>query len=139
MILISHRGNLNGPNPKTENCPTQILKVLEMGFDCEVDVWREQGKFYLGHDDPNYSVDQAFLSKPNLWIHAKNLEALTNMPNGVNFFWHETDSYTLTSKGYIWTFPNKTTSGKSVIVDKSRNWRSKNYNCFGVCTDYILN
>ena len=39
MKIISHRGNLTGPDPKQENKPSQILKVLEKGYEVEVDVW----------------------------------------------------------------------------------------------------
>jgi hypothetical protein len=73
-----------------------------------------------------------------LWIHCKNLAALQMMPRTCNFFWHQQDDFTLTSHGYIWTFPEKTTGRTSVIVDNSRNWASKNYECYGVCSDYIL-
>ena len=138
MILISHRANISGPDPENENTPDKIICVLDLGLDCEIDVWRVDGNFYLGHDDPTYPIDWKFLCKPNLWIHAKNLEALSNMPNNVNFFWHESDSYTLTSEGYIWTFPDKKTCRKSVAVDNNKNWRDKNYNCFAVCTDYVF-
>ena len=139
MRLISHRANIFGPDSKNENHPDQISKVLNKDIDCEIDVWSIDGTFYTGHDKPNYQIDWKFICKPNLWVHAKNLEALTNLPNYVNFFWHESDAYTLTSNGYIWTFPEQQTCKKSIIVDKNRNWRDKNYNCFGICTDYILN
>ena len=46
MILISHRGNLEGPSD-LENHPAQIKKVLDLGYDCEIDVWYEFGEFYL--------------------------------------------------------------------------------------------
>ena len=39
MILVSHRGNLSGPDPDKENNPTQINKTLDLGYDCEVDLW----------------------------------------------------------------------------------------------------
>ena len=32
MIVISHRGNIDGPNPKTENKPHQIEKVIYKDF-----------------------------------------------------------------------------------------------------------
>ena len=38
MILISHRGNINGPNPEMENNPEYIQKALDLGYDVEVDV-----------------------------------------------------------------------------------------------------
>ena len=35
MILISHRGNLEGPNPDIENNPERIRQVIQMKFDVE--------------------------------------------------------------------------------------------------------
>ena len=39
MILIAHRGNINGPRVEFENNPEYVLRAIEMGFDAEVDVW----------------------------------------------------------------------------------------------------
>jgi hypothetical protein len=36
--IISHRGNLTGSDQKLENKPEQIEKVINMGFDVEVDL-----------------------------------------------------------------------------------------------------
>jgi hypothetical protein len=137
MKLISHRGNLNGPSD-SENHPAQIKKVLDLGYDCEIDLWYEFGRFYLGHDIPEYCIHPAFLDQEGLWIHCKNLDALNACTDKQNYFWHDRDSYTLTSKNFIWTFPNKLVVEKSVIVDNNSNWQSKNYDCFGVCSDYII-
>jgi hypothetical protein len=54
-----------------------------------------------------------------------------------NYFWHQEDDFTLTSSGYIWTFPNKQVTNESIIVDFSQNWKDKNYSCYGVCVDYL--
>tara|TARA_R110002167_G_scaffold90878_2_gene244472 strand:+ start:489 stop:902 length:414 start_codon:yes stop_codon:yes gene_type:complete len=136
MILISHRGNLEGPSD-LENHPAQIKKVLDLGYDCEIDVWYEFGEFYLGHDIAEYRIKPAFLDQEGLWLHCKNLDALNACTDKQNYFWHERDSYTLTSKNFIWTFPNKLVVDKSIIVDNDPNWQSKNYDCFGVCSDWI--
>ena len=39
MILISHRGNINGKFKSWENEPTYIDKAISEGYDVEVDVW----------------------------------------------------------------------------------------------------
>ena len=46
MILVSHRGNLSGPDPDKENNPTQINKTLDLGYDCEVDLWIKDDVWY---------------------------------------------------------------------------------------------
>jgi hypothetical protein len=139
MFLISHRGNLYGPDRSFENTPTQISKTLEMGYHCEIDVWKNSDGFFLGHDDPKYEIKKEFLKNEKLWCHAKNLSALESMLyHGVHCFWHETDKFTITSKGYIWTFPEEEVTKNSVIVHKGSSWKEKNYDCAAVCTDFIL-
>ena len=139
MILISHRGNTKGNNSSTSNSPEVISSLLNQGVHCEVDVWRVSDKFFLGHDYAQYEVDEKFLKVKDLWCHAKNLPALESLLyHGVHCFWHETDRFTITSKGYIWTFPEEEVTKNSVIVHKGSDWKEKNYNCAAVCTDYIL-
>lgn len=55
MILISHRGNINGVNKQTENNPSHITEVLKH-YNVEADIWHDQRGFFLGHDDPEYIV-----------------------------------------------------------------------------------
>ena len=81
MILISHRGNINGKNSDRENSIEYIEEALDMGYNVEIDVWVIDNKFYLGHDNPLYEVDFLFLINNKLWCHAKNLEALLKMKN----------------------------------------------------------
>lgn len=146
MKIISHRGNIDGPNSLIENQPEIIDKAIEMGFDVEIDLRYDTAneKFYLGHDDPQYVVSQYWLAQrmDKLWIHCKNLDALyyfVNKTSGYNYFWHQEDDYTLTSKNYIWTYPGKKCTPNSVIVlfdDIIDNKELNCYNCFGICTDY---
>ena len=76
MILISHRGNLNGKNKERENEPLYIIEATEKGYDVEIDVWWKEDRFYLGHDEPYYKVNINFLQNRKFWCHAKNIEAL---------------------------------------------------------------
>ena len=50
MILISHRGNLNGPKPLMENSPAYIEIAIKKNFHVEIDVWIKKNNLYLGHD-----------------------------------------------------------------------------------------
>ena len=62
MILISHRGNIGGPNKKFENEPEYILWAIKNGFHVEIDVWfLESNGFYLGHDYPKIPININFL------------------------------------------------------------------------------
>ena len=38
MILIAHRGNIDGPNPEMENNPQYIDKAIDSGYNVEIDV-----------------------------------------------------------------------------------------------------
>ena len=84
MKLISHRGNIKGREIENENDPQYIYEVLDLGFDCEIDVWFENNQFYLGHDEPKYKIKEEFLTQNQLWCHAKNLQALHSMLENKN-------------------------------------------------------
>ena len=146
MILISHRGNLEGKNPEKENSPIYVLQALSKGFDVEVDVWYLEGKWFLGHDEPQYETDLDFLkaSSHSLWCHAKNIPALKMMlKEDIHCFWHQDDDVTLTSRGYIWTYPGKNLTEKSICVfpeqfEEIYNKSMGIDNCYGICSDYIV-
>ncbi len=141
MKLIAHRGNLDGPNILEENKPGYIIKCIEEGFDCEIDVRYLDGKLFLGHDNPDYLIDINFLLKYKdfLWIHCKNINALNYLLNfkELNIFWHQNDDYTLTSKNFIWCYPNKINTEKSILLLPELNNFEIEYNCYGICTDFI--
>jgi hypothetical protein len=149
MKYISHRGNLNGPNKEIENTKEQIKKVIELGYDCEIDLWYIENDIFLGHDKPENIVSLDFLLKykNNLWCHCKNHEMLEylNINNfDLNYFWHQNDYYTITSKGYTWVYPGKQLIKNSIFVlpeytNFSKNSILKNMNIGGICSDYILN
>lgn len=142
MILISHRGNTEGKTSE-ENNPSLIDRVINEGFDVEIDVWVEDSRIFLGHDNPEYEVSQEWLLErtEKLWIHCKNVEALNYFSfkmQDFNFFWHDTDVATLTSKGFLWVYPGKQPVNNSIAVmpeiysdDLSR--------CVGICSDFIKN
>jgi hypothetical protein len=139
MKLIAHRGNLKGPNSCPENHPDTIQNALQNGFDCEIDVWRVDGSFLLGHDKPEYEVGFAFFDNPALWVHCKNYEALIelNIPElKSNVFFHDKDDYTLTSKGIIWAYPGKLVGKNCVTV---AGWKPNliQHDIYGICSDYV--
>lgn len=143
MKLISHRANLNGIEKNQENNPSKILDVIERGFDVEIDVWYESGNLYLGHDTPDYKIESNFIisNYKNLWCHAKNLNALQKLLSfkEVNCFWHQSDDYTLTSKGFIWTYPKRLVSKNNIIVctNLEETLYYSKQDIFGICSDYV--
>ena len=143
MILIAHRGLINGPDSVFENSPKAIKLAFSKGYHCEIDVRYIEGRWFLGHDEPTYEVDYEFLRQPNLWIHAKNLDALYVLgaeQHRLNFFWHQEDDFTLTSQGYIWTYPGKELTSNSIQVMpewEDKSLKNINSTCFGICSDYV--
>jgi len=137
MKLISHRGNLKGPIPELENKPEYINDALFLGYDVEIDVWVVDGYFWLGHDKPQYRIDYRLLLDRRLWCHAKNLESLRRLLEiGAHVFWHENDQRTLTSKGFVWTYPGKDADRFSIIVQQGPIV-GQLPDVGGICSDYV--
>jgi hypothetical protein len=144
MKYIAHRGLFQGPDKTKENHPDQIKLALSKRFDCEIDVWAIKDEWFLGHDEPTYKVSESFLSKHGLWLHCKNLDALYKLSIAgarYNYFWHQEDDFTLTSTGFIWTYPGKHLTNNSIAVMPEREPEYWNYvkylDIYGVCTDYV--
>ena len=143
MIVISHRGNINGPVPEKENTPEYIDSALEQGFDVEVDVWWQDG-VWLGHDAPEYKVSKDWLKKraSNLWVHCKNLEAAYFLRKEFKCFCSDTDPYCFMSKGHIWVNDVTARPPEKCVVPLLGLDDIKNYKfmdaAFAVCTDYPL-
>ena len=142
MRLISHRGNINGRIRELENLPDYIDAAINLGYDVEVDLWLKGEKIYLGHDGPDHSIDMAWLTQrsKNLWVHCKNTEAmsfLSKIGSDLNYFWHQEDTLTLTSKRYIWVYPGKQPIENSIsVMPEIKN--DDTSLCIGICSDYIL-
>ena len=139
MFFISHRGNISGIDKNNENRPEYIEKALSLGFDVEVDVRFEKGDFFLGHDFSQFKINTNFLINKKIWCHAKTSEALHAL-NEINahYFWHQEDDYTITSKGFIWTYPGKKLFPKSIcVLPEIANYEK--INCLGICSDNIQN
>ena len=141
IIFISHRGNINGKNPTIENSVSYVDLAIQKGFDVEIDIWVIDDKIYLGHDYPKYEItEQFFIERKNkLWIHCKNYEAINYFnvsSNNYNYFWHQSDDLTLTSKNYIWVYPGKQPIKNSIAVIPEIN-NDDVSECIGICSDYI--
>ncbi len=140
MKLISHRGNINGKNFERENHPDYILKAVEKKFDVEIDIWYVNKAWYLGHDEPQYKINYDFLKLKKLWLHAKNGDAFYNLLNDKknNVFYHTNEDWVLTSKKYIWTYPNQLLYPNSICVLPEKGYLGNLKNCYGICSDYII-
>jgi hypothetical protein len=140
-ILISHRGNLKGRITELENKPEYIMQAIGKGFDVEVDFWKFENDFFLGHDSPEYKVDEDFLLNGALWLHAKNFPALQwGIEENLNVFWHETDKVAVTNHGYIWAYPGVLCKNAITVLPETLENISKSIidEIFdGICSDNI--
>ena len=138
MILISHRGNLNGKVSEWENDPNYVNDALDAGYEVEIDVWYKNDKWYLGHDEPTYQIKLNYLRNKKLWCHAKNIEALNKMlKEDIHCFWHQEDDVTLTSSGFMWTYPGKPLTDTSICVLPKKNSKIPK-KCLGICSDFVV-
>ena len=146
MIYIAHRANINGPNPDLENSPKYIKKALDKGFHVEIDVWYENGELFLGHDFPEYSTTLDFINNPKIFCHAKTSQTLEYLiQNNAHCFSHDQDDCVLTSERYIWTFPGKKLTPRSICVmperyidlDTELIHNDDIKNCSGICSDFV--
>jgi len=139
MIYISHRGNLAGRKPELENTPEYIDTALAKGYYCEVDVFEQDGVLLLGHDDGQIPTSIQFLKKSGIIAHAKNLQAFATMlQHDVHCFFHNTDAYTLTSRKWIWAYPNQPgtlTHPTVAVLPELHNTDVSKFD--GLCSDYI--
>ena len=143
MILISHRGNLNGKIEHNENHPDYIDEAIHAGYGVEIDIWYVDDTLYLGHDEPQYETNLKWLNdrRYKLWIHCKNKSAIEHLNKNckfsLNYFWHDTDTMTLTSFGYIWAYPgNQPIHNSIAVLPEIHNDMTDT--CIGVCSDFIL-
>lgn len=149
MKLISHRGNLNGPDYYKENSPSYILAAINDGYDVETDIWYVNKEWFLGHDLPVYKIDfyEFICENEKLWLHAKNIESLHELSkmnnefniNWLKYFWHQNDDFTLTSNDKIWTYIGKELTSESIcVLPEKANYTIKMLeNCYGICSDFI--
>jgi hypothetical protein len=141
--FISHRGNVKGKFSERENTPQYIQEAISRGYDVEIDIWIKNSILYLGHDGPEQKIDLEWLKArgDKLWIHCKSLETLSFFNHcGIlfNYFFHNNDDATLTSKGFIWVFPGKQPVKNSIAVMPEINDDDFS-ECIGVCSDFIQN
>ena len=147
MLLIAHRGLINGPNKELENNPRIINDALAAGYDAEIDLQVKGTKLYLGHDEPTYPVSMDFLIQRGLWIHAKTAEALRflcQLLPTTNYFFHQEDPMVITTHGWVWVHPKHFDGNLSMDrtiavvpeytmpVDKIKELKVR-----GICSDYV--
>ena len=137
MLIISHRGNLNGPDLNFENSPKKIEDCLFKGFDVEIDIWFSKKVFWLGHDEPQYKMPLNYFNNSKIWYHCKNIKTFRELLNlDVNAFYHTHEDFVLTTRGFMWTEPGKELTDKSICVLPEKTNQDFSI-AYGICTDYV--
>lgn len=144
--LISHRGNINGVKPEKENRPSYIDAALQLGYDVEVDIRYIDGKFFLGHDTPDYEVSGVWIlkRKDNLWFHCKDLmsaQFLNELDPTIIKFCHYSDEFVFTSNNKIWVHNLDLTLDRNCVIpllslSDINNFEINKINVYAICTDY---
>lgn len=156
MRIISHRGNLDGPNPSYENHPEYINGAISNGFKVEVDLWETvgdaTGAFYLGHDEP---IHKLFEFSYDHIYHCKDLRTFLYMDSlGIypkfEFFYHTEEAIVHTSYNWRWIHPNflrvaslvkrpeKLNKSIAVLPEQTDLTNEELMRFGGICTDYPL-
>lgn len=151
MRYISYQGIYDGTNYQNANTPPQISKALLAGFDCMMDVWRIDGKLYVGaNNDPNIEVTELYIQGARKWINVQNDEMkewIVTKPAKLypNYFWFETPTpppaYVTASNGKLITPGTVPINNDSVIflpeiTDKSM-FTTTHLKCYAVCSTYL--
>lgn len=106
MNKIAHRGNYAGIDAERENTIAYLREALEAGYYIECDVQTVDGEMFFGHDEPQEPVSYEILMNARTICHAKDISALIQLHYlNAHCFWHQEDTVTITSKGYIWCYP----------------------------------
>ena len=141
-MLISHRGNLNGPD-RRENHPDYIDEAIKLGYSVEVDLRCNDG-FYLGHDNSQYEVSRGWLSDRcrHLWIHCKDISSAYIMcDSDMRYFFHVGDPFVIIagSDNLIWCHDIALSNTKCIIPLMGKQDLEKFTGVYyAICTDYVI-
>jgi len=78
-MIFAHRGNLDGPSDH-ENTMPLFRKATSLGYGIEIDIWKSDGKIWVGHDSPFYPIErptiQALSDRGPIILDCKNYGAM---------------------------------------------------------------
>lgn len=150
MLYISYRGIYDGTNYEYANTPDQLGKAIGRGYTCMVDVWRVNGKLYLGNDQPLTEVTERYLQGPRWYINARNTDMqdwLATQSSSLypNWFYFTTPTpppaYVTASNGKLITPGTVPINNNSIIflpeIDDKGLFSTVHLRCFGICSTYL--
>ncbi len=151
--IISHRGNLYGPQTANENSRESIIETIENGFCIEIDLWKlHVGQLWIGDKKPEYRIFHQELDKHRnkMYINCKNEEA-SEYCFDHKYRWFKDSGPIFTLNGDSWIHANlpESTSiedvdyNKIIFLPEQSDRKDMNPLPFGlsdwhVCTDYPI-
>ena len=144
MKLISNKGNVYGVISEYENTPEYIEKALSSGFDVKIDLTMIDNKLYIGNEIEKHKLDIDWLEKHHnrLWLECKDIKIIErfnqidNRGAYLNYFWHENDLLTLTSRGYVLSYGVEVVGGSVMMLPEINDDTIKS--CYGICSNNII-
>jgi len=149
MELISHRGNIAGADPRSENTTAYVNDALSEGYAAIVDVWLANHELYLCSGEPSLKsptsrskgyktgppqerIAESYLENDMIIARARTPETLARLHQNPNIHCFSGDM-ALTSRGYIIT--TSPVAGENIICVNP----SVVPDCYGICSDNIKN
>lgn len=140
MILIAHRGNYNRVDIHQENTVPYLWAAINRGYDVEVDIWKTDSGYMLGHDRPTTPITEKEIKEISgfAWFHAKNYDALLSLVHlGHHVFAHDQDLWALTSRNVIWSHKRQENTNGIVCMPDLALDRDIIRTASGVCHDRL--
>ena len=150
MYYISYLGIFDGKDFEDANTPPQISKSLQAGFTCLINVWRIDGRLYVGTEADPIEVTQKYIQGPRFYINCMNDEIkewIVTQPAKVfpNYFWFEASTppppYATVSNGKLMTPGNTPINDDSIIflpeIADRGLFSTVHLRCYGVCSSYL--
>lgn len=147
---ILHRG-LSISDKTLENHLDTLEKRHNIGYSCEYDIWFHNHKWWTGHDNPTYiidDIDKLLKASLNDLIHAKDGITFAEIikycrERGYNneIFYHTDEDYVLTTRSNIIVYPGKFLVNNSICMMPENIKRDlsniEKDNITSICSDLI--
>lgn len=125
LILIAHRGNIDGRVEDKENTPAYLTAALKAGYNVSCDVGMLHGAFVLPALGGYHRLPYAFLSNPRMWFRTADPITLDALCAANAHAVPASADVTLTSVHYLWCMPDTVLTPRSIAVfpeAASANW-----------------
>lgn len=114
LILIAHRGNIDGRVEDKENTPAHIEAALKAGYNVSCDIGLLHDSFVLPTSRGYHRLPYALLSNPRMWFRAADPITLDALCAANAHAVPASVDVTLTSVHYLWCMPGAVLTPRSI-------------------------